>query len=324
MTVRIERGEGCRDLFDARWDELVRRQAVPNPTLTSPWLSRLLEWESGIPLAIVVERGQDLVAAGAFGIYRPARRLGPTLARWLGDDRQWFSPDLLVDPATPAAGVVLTDALLGAVDGLHLAAAARGPAAGAISSSIPWHSSVHGAEGWVVALPPPRLGLTTQRFERDRRRAGRRGAEVTTRVWTTPEDVAPALESLFELHAARWRMRGGEIARFSTTEYHRAWYRGLVRAMAERGEALVTEVLEDGEVVAADLGFITGTGGLGHTTTIRHGATLKEPGHASQLAMVLALMERGATSKDLGPGGGEPGGPKAGLGPERSLPSAMG
>ena len=77
-------------------------------------------------MAIVVEHKGALVAAGAFGLYRPRGPVGPTFARWLGDHRQWFSPELLVDPEMPAAGDSVVDALLGLADVVHLPAATHG------------------------------------------------------------------------------------------------------------------------------------------------------------------------------------------------------
>jgi CelD/BcsL family acetyltransferase involved in cellulose biosynthesis len=317
FTVRLEKGERCTTLLDQRWDALVRRQPLPNATLSSPWLERLVEWEDGVPVVVTVEKDGALVGAAAFGVYSPAGRVGPRLVRWLGDHRQWFSCDLLVEPGFDAAGEAVLDAALGLGHGLHLPAPAEGPCARALRALAPWCDVLRGAEGWVAALPPPRWERVVQRYERDRRRADRRGAVVTERVATGPGDVAAALERLFELHAARWRAKGGEIPRFSTTERHRDWYRRLVAAMAARGEALIVEILENGVVVAADLGFLAGRGSISHTTSIRADARLDEPGHACQTAFLEAAQASGAEAVDLGLGAGEPGGPKASIGPDR-------
>jgi hypothetical protein len=295
----------------------VRRQPLPNPTLSATWLRHVVEWEEGLPLAIAVEQDGALVGAGAFGLYRPGGRFGPTLARWLGDHRQWCSPDLLVDPALPAAGAAVMDALLGVAGGVHLSAPAEGPAAAALTARVPWLTELPGAEGWIAPLPPPRLARALTRHRKDRRRATRRGAGVTTRVASAPDEVLSALERLFVVHATRWRARGGEIARFSTTERHRAWYRRVIEAMAKRGEALIVEVLEDSELFASDLGFLAGRGATAHTTAVRLGGKLDEPGRASLVSMLLALERAGAQAVDLGWGACDPGSPKAALGPTR-------
>jgi hypothetical protein len=317
LSIRTETGESCSSLFDDRWDDLVRRQALPNPTLSATWLRHLLDWEAGRPVAIVVEQDGGLVAAGAFGLYRPAGRAGPTFARWLGDHRQWCSPELLVDPDVRAAAEIVVDALLGLADVVHLPAAEHGPAHGALKARVPWLTELPGAEGWIAPLPPPRMEEALARFTTDCRRATRRGVEVTLQLASSPDEVEAALERLFVMHAERWRLRGGEIPRFSTTEAHRAWYRRVVAAMAVRGDALITEILEDGELFGSDLGFLAGRGGMLHTTAVRLGGTLKEPGRGAQLHECRALEEAGARAVDLGWGACEPGSPKSGLGPTR-------
>lgn len=315
FTLRLERGERCTTLFDDRWDALVARQPLPNPTLSSPWLERLVEWEDGVPVAVTVEGDGALVGAAAFGLYSPAGRVGPRLVRWLGDHRQWFSCDLLVEPGLDQAATAILDAVLGLGHGIHLPAPADGPCARALRALAPWSAVVGGAEGSVAPLPPPRWERVLRDYQRDRRRAGRGGVIVAERVVAAPDDVAAALERLFELHAARWKVRGGEIPRFSTTERHRDWYRRVVAAMAGRGQALIAEVVEDGAVVASELGFLTGRGGVLHTTAMRPGAALEEPGHACQTVLLEATRQNGVEAVDLGLGACEPGSPKASIGP---------
>ena len=147
-------------------------------------------------MAIVVERDGALVAAGAFGLYRPAGSVGPTFARWLGDHRQWFSPELLVDPEMTAAGETVMDALLGLADVVHLPAAAHGAAYAALRARVPWLTELPGAQGWIVPVQPPRMEEALTRFRRDCRRAARRGAEVTLRLASSPDEVSVALERL--------------------------------------------------------------------------------------------------------------------------------
>ena len=137
------------------------------------------------------------------------------------------------------------------------------------------------------------------------------------RLASSPDEVVAALERLFVLHAERWRMRGGEIPRFSTTEAHRAWYRRVVAAMAERREVLIAEVREDGELFATAMALVAGHGAVMHTTAVRLGGRLDEPGRAPQLHLCLALEEAGVQAIDLGWGACDPGSPKAGLGPTR-------
>jgi CelD/BcsL family acetyltransferase involved in cellulose biosynthesis len=157
----------------------------------------------------------------------------------------------------------------------------------------------------------------SKEFDRDRRRATRRGAKVVCTVASAPEDVLAALERLFVLHEARWKARGCEIPRFSTSERHRGWYRRVIGAMAQQGLVRVAEVFENDEIFASEMGLVAGRGGTAHTTAVRLGGRLAEPGHASQLLILRALEEAGARVVDLGLGAGEAGGPKASVGPTR-------
>ena len=70
--VEVACGNEAVDLLDARWDELLYRQDVPNPALSSTWLRHIASSEVGEPLVVVVEAGGRLLAAGACA----RRRLG--------------------------------------------------------------------------------------------------------------------------------------------------------------------------------------------------------------------------------------------------------
>ncbi len=304
-------------LLDERWDDLVRRQLLPNPTLSTPWLRHLLETEPGEPVVIVAERDGALLAAGAFGLYRPAGRAGPLFARWLGDPRLWFSPELPVAPDAATAGEVALDALLGVADIVHLQAPRGGAATAALRARVPWLSALGSSDGWITPMPPARQEAALKRHRKDLARAARFGSEVGMRRASDPDRVAAALERLFALHAERWRSRSGDVPRFSATEAQRDWFRRVTAAMAERGEARIAEVVENGQLVSSELAFIAGTGGVLHTTATRPGGELKEPGRAVQLEILFELEAAGVRAVDLGLGAGQPGGPKASIGPTR-------
>jgi CelD/BcsL family acetyltransferase involved in cellulose biosynthesis len=241
------------------------------------------------------------------------------VARWLGDHRQCFSSELLVDPRAPEAGTRVVDALLTVAHGLHLPARANGPMARAVRERAPWLEERPGSEGWITSVPVPRRDYVHRRIGEDDRRAVRRGAAIRVRTLSSPAEVAEALERLFVLHRERWRNRPGEISRFSTTERQRDWYRRAVGAMAERGHVRVAQVREDDALVASSLGLVAGRGGVSHTTACRPGGRLREPGHWSLFALLDAFEEAGAELADLGWGAAEPGSPKARVGPTQVL-----
>ena len=59
-----------------------------------------------------------------------------------------------------------------------------------------------------------------------------------------------------------WTHNPRAIARFSSTEKDRAWYRRVIEEMAERDRVRIAEVVEDGEAVATVLGLQFGEGSL--------------------------------------------------------------
>ncbi|MCW2963784.1 MAG: Acetyltransferase domain [Actinomycetia bacterium] len=315
IVVRVAAAEAGLEMLDASWDALARRQPCPNPALSATWLRELAKWEPGVPLIVRVEAEGRLVTAGAFGLRRPAGRLGPMLATWLGDERQWFSPDLLVDPNYADCGSSVVDAVLGAADAIQLSAAADGSMARALRDCVPWVHTAPRTSGWVVPIPPPRLEYAKRRVQYVQRRAERRGARVAVVVAEEAEEVRAALERLFVIHRERWDGRPGEIARFSTTERHRDWYRGLVSLLAARNEVRVCEVSEDGTVVASTLLFLCDRGSAFHTTAIRPANALLRGGHVALLACVEAAASAGAEVMDLGWGACAPESPKARFGP---------
>jgi hypothetical protein len=74
--------------------------------------------------------------------------------------------------------------------------------------------------------------------------------------------------------------------------------------MAERGEARIVEVLEDGVVVAALLLLLAGHGAVLKTMAVRLDGRLRGPGNAVMLASLDAAEAAGATVVQLGSGRG--------------------
>ncbi|MEZ5102724.1 MAG: GNAT family N-acetyltransferase [Thermoleophilia bacterium] len=310
-TATVHRGDGALAGIDARWDGLVRAQLRPNPCQTAVWLTRLADWDDGEPLVVTVEEDGTLLAAGAFAVHRPAGRLGPSIARWLGPPAQWYAPDALVLPDRPEAGRSLARAVLGEVDGLSLPVVSGGPLSLALAGVAPWATRVgSGARGWVLPLPAARLATVRTAVGQEVRRAARAGVEVGVRVAREPDEIAPALEWHMALHRRRWEDDPAEEARYSATEGQRDWYRRAVLELAGLGCARIVEVCENGEPVGAELAFVVGGGAVAHTPAVPRGSTVRGLGHVLLLGLVEEMTAAGARVLDLGLGAGEPGGPK--------------
>jgi CelD/BcsL family acetyltransferase involved in cellulose biosynthesis len=312
LVVRTATGSSALELLDERWDELLRDQPLPNPTLGSTWLRALARWETGTPLVAVAEQDGRLRAAAALELRRRGR-LAPVVATWLGPVEQQFSADVLGEPEAAAA---IVDAVLEHADVLTVGAPASGVAPAAVAAAAPWRVATTSGPRWILRCPAPRLEHVRREVARDLRHAASLGAGVESRIRQRPEDVAPALERMFRLHRARWRDRPGETPRFATTARHRAWNRDIFLRLAAGGDVRLVEVVEDGAVVAASLGLRCGSGALAHTTAMRPGGALHNPGLVAALVRYEALAADGAAAIDLGVSSCAPGSPKARLGPE--------
>lgn len=297
--TRLVSGEAALDLLDDRWDELLALQAVPNPMLSARWLRALAAWRTGTPLVAVAVQDGAYVAGGAFELQH-RRRLAPQLARWLGPLEQVCSVDMIAAPGRADAAWALLELVFEVADVVSVATPAGGVTATALAANAPWRSSSPFSERGLLSWPAPRLDYARKRVARDLRRARSRGAEVEVRVAAAPEEVEAALVRLFRVHRERWRDRDDVVARIATSAAHRRWNRRAVGGLAAAGGVRIAEVLEDGRVVGSALGLLHGRGGFGHTSAVRPGGALVEPGHLAVLACMEALGEAGATIVDLG------------------------
>jgi CelD/BcsL family acetyltransferase involved in cellulose biosynthesis len=176
----------------------------------------------------------------------------------------------------------------------------------AIRQVAPWAAIANDwGDGWIVGLPPPVLARRERQVALDRRHAERQGVRVAVEVRRDSAAVAEALERLFDLHRRRWATRRDDMSRFSKSAGERAWHRQALGRMAEERRVIITEVREDGRLVASTLVLLAGQGALFHTTAMAPGGVLRSPGHSALLAALVAAREAGATVMHLGRGGGE-------------------
>ena len=317
-NIRAAFGQDASRLLDSKWDALLLKQTIPNPTSSAAWLrATLLLVEKSTPLIITAEIGQKVVAAGAFEIKKTK---AIRVARWLGGSgRPAITPDLLLDPEHPNAAMGIIAKLREQSDVISL-----GPSR--IESGLRQMMKSQGqsvvtektAEAWIVDLPAPRIEKLRKKNKARLKRAERDGAIISVNTYAETESIKTSLERLFVLHQQRWKNRD-DISRFSKNDFYRNWTRQLVVALSKHDQVRIIEVLENGKPVAMILGFLFGHGALFHTPAVDPGSILKGAGHVAIQTWVEAAQDAGATIMNLGRGSGEAQGPKGGLGPAKHL-----
>jgi hypothetical protein len=307
VEVRVEQGELALRSFDRSWDELVARQPLANPTLSSTWLREMATWDAReVPLVITVWSGPRLLAGGAFAL-RTSNRAPVTVATWPGGyGPPLLQPDILVDPERPEQGAVVIGALLDRVRAAILVRTPRqGATVRAVAEAAPWAKAVdEQGEGWVLDLPPAALSRRARQVAYEQRRAARHGARIDVEVRRDEQGVVEALDRLLVLHKRRWANRDDDLSRFSRLSAEQEWHRRAVAEMVRGKRAIVAEVFEDDRLVGSMLVLLAGRSSLFYTMAVATDGVLRGPGHVAILAAIDAAHEKGATTLHLGRGTG--------------------
>jgi len=90
-----------------------------------------------------------------------------------------------------------------------------------------------------------------QNMRKQRNKLGAEGTVTTMRVWTRPEDMAPALARYGALESAGWKAAQGTAIGDDNDQGR--FYRELFEGAARRGEAVIYEYLFDDRSVAMNL-----------------------------------------------------------------------
>jgi CelD/BcsL family acetyltransferase involved in cellulose biosynthesis len=93
-------------------------------------------------------------------------------------------------------------------------------------------------------------GSSRKKLRQHRRRLEEKG-KLDSRISTTLTDVAPAFEDFLVLEAAGWKGRGGTALLCNDAEAKLV--RGMVAALAKRGDAWVHALHQNGKMVAAQI-----------------------------------------------------------------------
>jgi CelD/BcsL family acetyltransferase involved in cellulose biosynthesis len=285
------------------WDELVAAMPRPSPFLLHAWL---LEWwrhyGGEADLAVhVAFRGDRLVGALPLCIHR---RLGLRVSEFLG--RSWaLLADLLVTPGEPAS----------TGSGLLQRAASSGHD----------YANLFGLPGssrLVAALPPDALRLVerleapvvdlsagwesfygarmSSKRRNDRRRRMRQLDElgsVETTIARTGEELEPALEDAFRVHALRWEGRR-DASGFATPTGKR-FHRAVLLRLAESDVPRMLSIRLDGRMIAFALSLQGWGRAYGLTMAFDPAFARFGPGSEALLRRLEAAAGEGITRFEL-------------------------
>jgi CelD/BcsL family acetyltransferase involved in cellulose biosynthesis len=302
--VRIETisSERAFERLPGSWDELVRAMPRPSPFLLHSWL---LEWwrhyGAGHDLAVHVAYRDDRLVA-ALPLY-VRHRSGLRVGEFVGGT--WaFLADLLVEPGEESSARPLLE---------H---------AGSSRHDFMNLFGLPGSSRLVAALPPTALHLVERleapvldlsaawetvyrtklsaKARRRRRRRLRQLQELGTvdvSIARTREELEPALEEVFRVHALRWRGQRGPSGFVSPTgiEFHRA---ALLR-LADQGVPRLTTISLDGRVVAFALALQLSGRTYGLTRAFDPEYARFSPGTEAKLRSLEAAAEEGVVRAEF-------------------------
>ena len=287
------------DALEAEWDELVRAMPKPTPFLLHGWVRAWLEHyaQDAAPAIHIARRDRQLVAALPLVV---RRRFGLRIASFVGDDRPFV--DVLLAPGEELETArALCDFAAQSHDCASL---------GMISAE----STIVRACGKRLRLIPrvgaPVLDLSNgfeqtyhekysskaRREHARRRRKLDELGKVEFVLAKTPEELEPALDDAFRLHALRWEGRfDGSTFR---TEEGMAFNREALRALAKDDIVRIITLRLNGQAIAFEYYFLVGE----RMYRYRHGW---DPAYANYrlgvlngLAAIERASDEGATTAE--------------------------
>lgn len=280
------------------WDRLVRAMPRPSPALLHGWL---LEWwrhyGDDAELAVqIAHREGRLVGALPVCI---RRRMGLRVLTFIGGDHCPLADLLLAEGESDATASALTDR----------AASMRPdfadffgvPADGRLIEQLT--GSAHVIEraeapvldldtGWAAAYEA-KTSTKTRSLHRRRRRQLAALGRVEVAVARTAEELEPALEDAFRLHALRWSGRP-DGSRFITPTGKR-FQRAGARAMAAIDAARIVTLKLDGRAIAFHYYFLLEGRMYVHRLAFDPALERLSPGLINTLDALEAAAAEGAT-----------------------------
>jgi CelD/BcsL family acetyltransferase involved in cellulose biosynthesis len=234
------------------WDDLVRAMPRPSPFLLHAWLSTWWRhFGEGAELAVPFARRDGRLVAALPLLVR--RHLGLRTARFLGG-RQSALADLLLAPGEdPSVGASLAARLPDSADLVDLYGLPSGSRIAEVLG--PSMEVVQRVESPVLDLTPgweavyqEKTTSKKRNLHRRRRRQLAEAGRVEVVIARHLEELGPALEEAFRLHALRWEGRpdGSGFVTPAGKDFHRE----VIRPLAEVDAARIVLLMLDGRAVA--------------------------------------------------------------------------
>jgi CelD/BcsL family acetyltransferase involved in cellulose biosynthesis len=234
------------------WDALVRAMPRPSPFLLHAWLNTWWRhFGEGAELAVPVARRDGRLVAALPLLVLP--HLGLRTARFLGG-RQSALADLLLFPGEePSVGSALAARLAASADLVDLYGLPKGSRlAEALGPSL---EVVERVEAPVLDLTPgweavyrDKTSSKKRNLHRRRRRQLAELGRLEVVVARSLEELGPALEEAFRLHALRWDGRPDGSG--FVTPAGKLFHREIIRALVDLDVARIVLLTLDGRAVA--------------------------------------------------------------------------
>jgi len=307
--VSIETVSSARafEALAAEWDDLVRAMPRPSPFLLHGWLA---EWwchyGGGAGLAVHAVRHEGSLVAALPLVVR--RRAGLRVASLMGG-RQSVLGDILLardaDPSVPALLVQrLADSGYDLVDLYGIPVGSR--IAAALGTRVRLIERVEApvldlTPGW-EAVYQAKTSAKKRNLHRRRRRQLAELGQLTVSVARSREELEPALEEAFRLHALRWEGRPDKCG--FATPVGKQFHRAAIRRLAEIDVPRIVTLDLDGRAIAFHYFFALEGRMYVHRLAFDPALARFSPGLVNTLDAIGAAASEGLKSVEF-LGGGE-------------------
>jgi CelD/BcsL family acetyltransferase involved in cellulose biosynthesis len=288
------------------WDDLVRAMPRPSPFMLHGWLT---EWwrhyGDGAQLALTVARRDGRLVGALPLVHR--LRAGLRVASFMGEHHAVLPDVLLAEDAEPWVaerlawrGTANCDvADLHGLPGRSRVAAALGDRLELLERIEAPVLDISG--GWDTVYRAKTTSKKRNLHKRRRRQLSELG-ELTVTTAREAEDLEPALEEAFRLHALRWEGRPDGSC-FATAEGRR-FHRDVLCRLAEIDVARLTMLRLDGRAIAFHYWFALEGCMYVHRLAFDPALARFSPGLVNTLDAIEAAAEEGLTRVEF-LGGGE-------------------